>query len=1402
MKIKNLFSICLLLALFVVNSQAQTASPTEGCVNLVVNFTPPAGATTFFWDFGDSNTSTIANPSNAYSSPGTYTVEFRATAGGTPDWTTDIMVYAVPEITVEAEPSSGCSPLDVLFTPTINIDPNININSLDWTFGDGSTTATTSDAPVSHTYNTIGTFDLGLILTTGLPGCDNTLLFEDIVSTAAAFDVSFTTDPSPAVACVGPLTVNFTNTTPGLGAYTFLWDLGNGMTSSEINPPAQTYTADGTYTVTLTAEDATGCMAQTTQIVRVGPPIAEFEPEKDTICVGEVIEMLNTSDLGTYNWTFGNGAFPSTSVQQNPLVQFNEGGLIDITLTVSANGCSSTAMGTVFVDAPDPTFTSNPTYSCTKELVTTFTPNDPNHEAYLWLFHDGSTSTMVNPPVQTITNDDITIHSINGLNTYITLLTVISASGCIDTFSLVDTIWQPNALFAPDAVEGCAPLEVTFEDQSSNDVDIVLWEWDYGDGTTSNNTVTEDPVHLYTDPGEYPVQLIVTDATGCKDTSYTIVINVGEELNPDFTADQTDVCPGDTIFFSPTNFPGIENVDAWHFETDDSRSFHCFQTDEMKWAFVSETGMFDVTLTVEYNGCFSSITKTDFINVRGPIAEIDYFIDCADTTYTVIFADSSHDATNVLWDFGDGVDTTLADLTYTYANTGSYTVYLTAFNPGTGCPASVDSAVINIRDLKADVIPLDTILCLGNMYELNSSPSIDVDDRCWRGYTWYFSDPNDRPITTSDTLVEHVFESPGTNDVRLIARDINGCLDTFDQQVEVFGVYPAFTFDDLDGNICIGQTISFTDLSMADTTISTYEWFFDDGSTSEDKDPTQTFMSSLDPNMFTVTLSVTDTLGCNGMTTISIPLYEPTSTITALPSPDICLGDVINFSATDFTSQGSSLVWDWDFGDMSTVGSNQMETVEYMAEGLYTVTLNYVEIGTNCPGDPQMLEVSVHDYPVADFSTDVDNNPLLCYNQDISFTNTSVTNWAPLNYVWTSNPTIPISPGVPNPTLTFGKGTFEFTLAVSTANGCSDTHTETFVVEGPEGTVSLNPGAICVDDEISFTLSDTIDVSKWTWFLPNGETQEGGLTIVYPYDISPPPAGGQDQIKILLEGASSACTFLDSLVFNVAETKADIEIADSVYCLGQPIDYDILSFNPDNTVLWEFGDGNTSNTRAGTILYPTGGVYTVNLNVSNDNIADCTDADSQNLYIIDSIQVVEVEQLVCAGDPVVLNITGVQDYHVLTWKTEGDGDVPPPLNLSCTDCNAPIATINERVKYTLEVTDRFGNGCFDKEYTFDFSVPEGAYKLPNAFIPSVSGATNYFNVVPNSTTNLEDLTITKFEIFNRWGQKVYDNDTPATGWDGMQNGKPAASDVYIYNIETAFDGCPSDNFTGNVTLLR
>lgn len=96
-------------------------------------------------------------------------------------------------------------------------------------------------------------------------------------------------------------------------------------------------------------------------------------------------------------------------------------------------------------------------------------------------------------------------------------------------------------------------------------------------------------------------------------------------------------------------------------------------------------------------------------------------------------------------------------------------------------------------------------------------------------------------------------------------------------------------------------------------------------------------------------------------------------------------------------------------------------------------------------------------------------------------------------------------------------------------------------------------------------------------------------------------------------------------------------------------------------------------------------------------------------------------------------------------------------------------------------------------------VPQ--YSIPNVFTPNSDEVNDFFNI---AFVGIQDLSafIQEFKVFNRWGQVVYDNETPDTGWDGNVNGNPAPADVYIYKITVEFpDGRREEN-SGEVTLIR
>ena len=104
-------TLTLIAILVSLRSFAQTADITQGCAPLQVSFTPPAGSSGFFWDFKDGGSSNLSAPTNIFTTPGTYQVDFKNTPGGPIVGSTTITVFPKPVIGITADPAAGCRPL-------------------------------------------------------------------------------------------------------------------------------------------------------------------------------------------------------------------------------------------------------------------------------------------------------------------------------------------------------------------------------------------------------------------------------------------------------------------------------------------------------------------------------------------------------------------------------------------------------------------------------------------------------------------------------------------------------------------------------------------------------------------------------------------------------------------------------------------------------------------------------------------------------------------------------------------------------------------------------------------------------------------------------------------------------------------------------------------------------------------------------------------------------------------------------------------------------------------------------------------------------------------------------------------------------------------------------------------
>jgi PKD repeat protein len=209
---------------------------------LITSFSSTSTGTSYLWDFGDGDFSSLANPNHNYTNPGTYTVCLTITdACGTDSTCTSITVNNC--LSPTADFSSTDTLLDVSFTNNSTVS---GTTTFWWDFGDGNFS---SQANPSNLYATSGTYWVCLTVTDTC-GTDSTCAFITVDNcTNPVADFLFTDN--------GNGDIQFSDNSSAAPGSTFWWDFGDGNFSTLTNPD-NVYSIDGTYTVCLTITDSCG----------------------------------------------------------------------------------------------------------------------------------------------------------------------------------------------------------------------------------------------------------------------------------------------------------------------------------------------------------------------------------------------------------------------------------------------------------------------------------------------------------------------------------------------------------------------------------------------------------------------------------------------------------------------------------------------------------------------------------------------------------------------------------------------------------------------------------------------------------------------------------------------------------------------------------------------------------------------------------------------------------------------------------------------------------------------------------------------------------------------------------------------------------------------------------------
>ncbi len=948
------------------------------------------------WDFGDGGTGTGSPVTHLYNGTGTYNVTGTFTnANGCSAKVTKPSVVKIeaPTVKINNVRDGGCVPFT--YRPTATATSVDGIASWLWEFGDGTTS--TLQNP-THTYNSTGTYDIKLTVTTS-GGCTAT--------TTAAGGVKVGTPPntnfsmSPIDACASD-PIQFTDlTTPSPRADEWEWDFGDGGTSTEQNP-THLYLDSGTFIVQLTAFNNRCGNPSATQTVHIKPPIAKFG---HTITCGSLNIVFSDSSKTdpsygpvSYAWTFGSpvaGNPPvGTSTQQNPTFPFPGFNVYPVTLTVTNGSCTHTYIDTVKLVKELADFTI-PATVCRNANFTILSTNTNYIVRYQWSIDGGPW----NVAGRGYTGNFSTFgpHSVG--------LVITDINGCTDTVikNNVVNVIGPVANFTATP-GGCKNDIVTFTDNSTSPNALTEWTFNFGDGQTKSFT-SAPFTHTYADTGSYNPQLTVQDAMGCVDTyKLTDTVFISTPL-AGFTSDYDTICPTSNVQFTDES-AGRGLSYQWYFGNGGTSTLK-----DPIFSYGGNNATYDVKLVItDRGGCKDSVTRNGYITTLKPVPAfdiVDTLTICPPIETKFTFKGMYYEALE--WNFGDGSSSSLLNPTHFYNSFGNYTAWLVLTGYG-GCKDSVSANIHVLNPGNVTTLnysPLDACNELTVNFSLSTIPNMK--------YTFHFGDGV--MDTTMATSYTHFYKSPAFYSPYLMYIDNQGCLaNVGGPQVKVIGAEPFFGLDRK--KFCDSGIVYFTNYTIGNDPVVTRTWDFGDGSpTTSVTDPAHNYQQ---PGLYLVSQSVTTQQGCAKTITDTIRVYRT-------PDPYIvadsigCLNETLNLQGM-LAVPDTGITWKW-----TPSNSNQPNiSLNFKNSGTYPISLQATNL-LGCADTantsvfvPEIPQITVKEQPVIPVSTGV-NLPVTYGPEVISY------NWTPAkNLSCTDCPTPYANP----------KLTTTYTVTVADQYGC------------------------------------------------------------------------------------------------------------------------------------------------------------------------------------------------------------------------------------------------------------------------------------------------------------------------------------------------------------------------------
>lgn len=1033
-----------------------------GCVAETVQFTDATTSVRptykWYWNFGDpgsgaNNTSALKNPSHLFSAPGSYNVRFSSitTAGCVGDTITKVITIA-PLPTATATGSAiicaGSPDQVITFTGTGGTAPytfTYNIN------GGAAQIATTTGTATTVSFtipgSTIGTTTYNL---TGVQNAGAALCATSPITGQSA---TVTVNPLPSATITGTTTVcqntpmpvlTFTGSN-GTTPYTFTYNINGGA--------AQTVSTTGTNNAVTVSAPTTASGTFTYSIVSVSVGGANPCSQTFTTQPTAVVTVNSTPTA-----TISGGASVCINAT-SPIVTFTGGsGTAPYTFNYTINGAAQ------------------------PPLVST-----------------GNTATIAVPT------------TVSGTFTYqLVSVTDNSSTSCLQpqTGNTVFTVYTA-AVASFVSTPACESSIVSFNSAASTagTGTIQSYSWNFGDPASgANNTSTlENPTHLFTGVGSYPVTLTITTSNNCSSIPFTMQLAVSPKPQAGFILPRVCLLDPFAQFTDTSKIASPGTITGWQWNFGDPGSgANNTSTAQNPQHIYTAVGNYTVRLIViSNNGCRDTLNQVLTVNDGNPMSNflpLNTAANCANDTVSIqnksTIASGVITRLEIFWDnvaqptVFDFDDLPVFDRIYKHKYPDFQSPLTRTFN-------------VRVRAYSGQVCFSDRILPI----TVNASPKVQfnaIPNACYNQPPFQITQASE----TGGVPGTGVFSGPGVSSTGLftpagqpigVALTIKyvftstagGCKDSASQTITLSDTASAaFT---VASPLCEGGAASFTDQSTSATggTLQTTTWNFGDGTPPETHAPGSTFTHNFPgAGNYTVTMFATGTDACRSTTISRIVTVNP------IPRPrftfdktDYCLpnAQVVFNSSTSTIADGteSAFTYLWNFGDPASGTANTSTSVNpthtYTQAGSYTVNLQ-IRSGAGCLHDTSIVFNRLHPEPFANFDI---TKPEICLDQDAVFIDRSTgADGTVQNWVWDFGDNSGTSTlQNPAPYRYAAAGTYNVKLSITNSFGCKKDTTKAIsvfnypVVNAGIDRFVLESGSVSLDPVVTATRPQYL----WTW---------------------------------------------------------------------------------------------------------------------------------------------------------------------------------------------------------------------------------------------------------------------------------------------------------------------------------